>query len=259
MIKGRNNVLEYFKQVNEVNDREYVYFSIYRRGEVKEGNPCIATPKADNWTYDAALQHLTRWLDLLQYGTFIIVMSGNEKRTGRGNLRQEFTIDDSAAVAGIGSIQQPGLSGDEVQAKITSAVTEAIDKYKRDQEYENIKKELVEMKKENKELERKANDPWNKFIAGISPYVPDLLKEQGLIPKNAVAGVPTSEAKPVQETDKNHPANNTSDVDDVQHRLEAVVTKFHSARPDDWLELLELIADAVVKNPSLADKVKLFL
>lgn len=253
MIKGVNAVLNYFDQVNTVNNREYKYFSIYKKGTIEKGNPCITTPNRDDWTYDQARDLLSNWLSWQQYGEFIIVMNDSEKATARGNQRQEFGIENGGGSQfNQATISGPQFSAEDIQTKIN----DALNKYKNEQELETIKKKLAELEKEKKELEKQAGDPWNKFIGSISPYIPAILKEQGIIKETVVAGVPASEAKPVTEQDAEHPAN---DTDNVQQRLETVVGKFHQARPDDWLEVLEFFADKILAKPSLVETAKSFL
>lgn len=252
MIKGVNAVLNYFDQVNAVNNREYKYFSIYKKGTIEKGNPCITTPNRDDWTFEQARDLLSNWLSWQQYGEFIIVMNDSEKATARGNQRQEFGIENGGSQFNQATISGPQFSAEDIQAKIN----DALNKYKNEQELEAIKKKLTELEKEKKELEKQAGDPWNKFIGSISPYIPAILKEQGIIKETVVAGVPASEAIPVTEKDAEHPAN---DTDNVQQRLEIVVGKFHQARPDDWLEVLEFFADKILAKPSLVETAKSFL
>lgn len=253
MIKGINAVLSYFDQINEVNDREYKYFSIYKKGTIEKGNPCIATPDKEGWNFQQARDLLSNWLSWQQYGEFTIVLNDSPKATQRGNQRQDFSIETSGgAMFNQAAVSGPVVTAEDIQAKIT----EALNKYKSEQELADIKKKLAELEKEKKELEKQAGDPWNKFIGSISPYIPHILKEQGIIATD-VAGIPNSAATPTKETDKEHPANEPDA--DVQNRLEQVVGKFHQARPDDWLEVLEFFADKILAKPGLVETAKSFL
>jgi hypothetical protein len=263
MIKGKQQVLEFFDQVNEANEGEYIHFSIFPKAgnSVEKGNPCITTPKKESWTLSNARDLLTRWLAMQQYGNFIFVLSANETRkTARGSLRQDFSIEENSV--GLHAVSGPSMSNEDIQKQIADGIAAALDKKERERELAELKKQVIELTREKKAFEKQAGDPWNKFIGAIQPYIPDLLVEQGLIPKKAVAGVPNSQATPVHESHSDHPANDAEVAEpdaEVQQRLELVVKKFYAARPDDWLELLEMTAEAVVNNPSLADKIKIFL
>lgn len=260
MIKGKQAVLDYFDTVNNTNDNQYVHFRIYKKGgDLEKGNACISTPAGrDHWTVQHARDLLNKWLEMQEYGQFTIMLNDTEKASARGNIRQDFNIDQGSHVAAVSGPPPPSAA--DIDNMVMTKVTEILDKKAKEKELADAKAKVIQLEKDLKEKTRQADDPWNKFIGSITPYVPDLLVEAGFL-KHKVAGVPQSEARPV----------NTATADDIEHeevsgtdfenqkRLEIALKKIAAVRPADWLELLEMIANAVEKNPSLADKVKMFL
>jgi len=251
MIKGKQAVLDYFDLLNSANDNNYIFFSIYRKGTVEKSNACITTPgDKTGWSYEQAKDFLSKWLDMQQYGEFTILLNDREQASARGGKRQDFSIEYAGNSNPV--INGPSLSAEDIDTQVMKKVNEILDKKDRERELEELKKKVVELEKSNKELDKAANDPWTKVISGIEPYVPHILQDMGII-KTRVAGIPQSEATPVNKSEVGN-----ADTDPVlQARLEKVVSKFFTARPDDWIIVLENLADAIEAKPSLGDKVHL--
>ena len=244
-------MLEFFSTLNKENDNTYIYWTVYKKGTVEKGYPVYTTPTKEGWNFFQSYELLQKWLGWQQFGEFTLIVNDSSKISNRGAIKQDFTID---AIAGPVQVAGPVYDPAEIEGKIQKGIADALERIDKERELKEFREKAAKLETENKKLEKLANSPMNTLIGEIKPYIPDLLQEAGII-KQKVAGIPASTAQPVSGPD--HPEN---EVDtEIQNRLEIVVKKFHAARPNDWLELLELIADAVEKNPGLADKVKMFL
>lgn len=250
MIKGKQAVLDYFSSVNAENDNTLIHFSIFKKGTIEKGYPAITTPgKKEGWNYHQAYDFLSQWLSWQQYGEFTIVVNDREQITARGGLRQDFSIEQGSNVAAIAG---PQFTPEDINAQVEQKVNAILEKREKEKELAELKAKLTELEKQNKELDKAANDPWNKVISGIEPYVPDILKDMGII-KHKVAGIPQSDVMPVQSETV------TEQDEQIQQRSEKALGKIIAARPADWLELLERIGNALEKDHTLADKVKMFI
>lgn len=256
MIKGSANVLEFFSTLNKENDQTYIYWTVYKKGTVEKGYPTYAAPTdREGWNFQQAYEMLQKWLGWQQFGEFTLIVNDSNKVSSRGAIKQDFTIDTIGQPV---QVSGPAFNPEEIEARIQKGISEALERKEQERELKELREKAQKLEAENKKLQKAADSPMNVLIGEIKPYLPDLLQEAGII-KSKVAGVPASTMQPVRETNPQHPANDQEIDIDVQTRLETVVGKFHTARPDDWLELLELMADALVKNPSLADTVKKFI
>lgn len=251
MIKGQNAVLDYFDLVNGANDGTYKFFSIFKRGTVEKGNAIISTPSDNDWTLERAKDLLSRWLGMQQYGEFTIIVNDNEKASARGSKRQDFIIDPGMTMNAPAVSGPPAITPEMINDEVSRKVTEILDKREKERQLVELQNKVGVLEKENRELTKQASDPWNKVISGIEPYVPDILKDMGIL-RHTVAGIPQTEAKPLSAEDQ-------AADDQINARSEAAFEKIIKARPSDWLELLELLANALEKNPSLGDKVKMFI
>lgn len=251
MIKGKQAILDYFSSVNAENDNTLIHFSIFKKGTIEKGYPAITTPgKKEGWNYQQAYDFLSQWLSWQQYGEFTIVVNDREQITARGGLRQDFSIEQGNNSLPV--ISGPQFTPEDINAQVEQKVNAILEKREREKELNDLKAKVVDLEKQNRELDKAANDPWNKVISGIEPYVPDILKDMGII-KHKVAGIPQSDAMPVQ--------TELTGAEDqaIQQRSETALSKIIAARPNDWLELLERIGTALQNDPSLADKVKMFI
>lgn len=256
MIKGKNSVLSYFDQINEANDRNVIHFAIFKKGKVETGNTIYRTPMVPDWSFEKAREALSRVLDLQQFGEFTLISNSDQKVSNRGRFEQDFSIStsDLPAVSGF-----PGgpvfTSPEDIDKKIQDGVIAGIEKYKGEEERKRIEARLKELEKENKELKTSSESGWNKFLNVLSPYLPNILEEQGLI-KTRVAGVPNSEAQPKTNMEKNSTSELTEEQsEEINRRVTEAVGKIAEARPDDWLVLLEKVADLIQLKPSLGDKI----
>lgn len=259
MIKGASQLLEYFDQINSVNGDRFIFFSIHRKGQIEKGYPLIETPSGDNsWDIQKARDYLSKWLSLQTWGEFTISLNEKEGTTRRGALRQDFSIDSAGSVAGIGS-PGPSMSEGDIAARIADGIKKAIEEQAREARLKSLEDELSETKKLNKDLDRKANDPWTRLISGIEPYVPHILGEMGIIKQSAIGNPNQPVTKATLAADQSEPGQEmtTEQEAELQQRLEAVVQKFMKARPGDWLSLLETLGSAIEKNPALGDKIGL--
>jgi hypothetical protein len=264
MIQGRQNVLDFFDQVNSANDNNYVHFKIFRKGQIEKGNPCIETPSQNpGWNYQNARDFLARWLGMQQFGEFTLVLNTSEKVTQRGSLRQDFSIEFNNAIQPVAGIGSP-VSEADIETRVMNKVSEILEKKEREREVAELKKKNNDLEKENKELEKQANGPWTRMISGLEPYAPHILAEIGIIPKKAiqaVAGHPESEIAPDSTAtgtlNKDEDEVSGNDETEIENRLKIVVEKFVTARPDDWLNILETLADAIETKPALGDKIHL--
>lgn len=259
MIRGKQGVLEYFDQLNEATDHKAIHFALFRKGKVETGNSIYRTPDFPDWNFSKAREALSRVLDLQQFGEFTLIVNTETKVSSRGRYEVDLSISssDMQAIAGINPAM-PALSPEETDKKIQAAVIAGIEQYKATEHLKATEAKLKELEKENKELKEQAESGWNKFLGTISPFIPNILEEQGLI-KTSVAGIPNSAAKPV-----NMNANSTKQpqgditeeqAEEMNKRVTEAVGKIAEARPNDWLILLEKMAELIQAKPSLGDKI----
>lgn len=242
MIEGRQKILSWFEGTG------MPYFTICHLNGTASGNWCYKSTQGEGVTNAQALADLKKWLDITSSGKYTIVAADtNDRIPAKGAWREDISLNSfdtqpAAAVASIGSIPD----GYVKQETVTEQINNALEKYKRDQELEAIRKENAELKRENKELN--ANDPWTK-IAGIftelAPHFMPGIKAQ-------IAGVPAAD-----------PVNTSTDeivelTDEENDRLGIALATFREVDPD-WIGTLEKMAAKAKTNPGIINTLKAFL
>lgn len=165
----------------------------------------------DTATLDGSIAHFEQYLDLLGPGQYEVEAWStlNDKKNRK---KIPFEIPAGVAGPGIGALPiqiPPGVSPEEIQSKID----EALEKYKTREKLQNLEEENRELKRQVKELEANDNNPWNRIIGKLEPFIDPIMQASGLSqPAGKIAGTPA-------------PASN----DEYQKRLEAAF--------DSWLEV----------------------
>lgn len=180
----------------------------------------------DTATLDGSISHFEQYLELLGPGQYEVEAWStlNDKKN-----RKKIPFEIPAGVAGLGigtlPIQIPaGVSPEEIQSKIDKALEE----YKTREKLQNLEEENRDLKRQIKELEGNDNNPWNRIIGKLEPFVDPIMKAAGLgMPAGSISG--TSE-------------KNVS-TDEYQKRLEAAFDKWLEVESgNEVIRLVEAIA-----------------
>lgn len=242
MINGAQNTVLWFEETN------LSYWAIYKKGETEKGIWVCKSSEADEVSAGAARDELKRKIAILDRGTYTITATDKPKGQPRGFFKTDFELDTRSSSAAPIVQTTTGISQQDVEVQIKKA----LDDYKRDQEYQSLKRELEESKKENRELKKKIDDPWNKVIGAISPYSDKIIS--GMFNQPAqVAGL-----NPAKDLDN----NNTSQGLEITDEQEATIKGFLQtliASDADWENTLKKLDNKIKANPGVISMVKNFL
>ena len=265
MISGRRKITDWFEA-----KPDFPYWALYYRSNKASGQPIARMREQEEVTKNEGIQELEKHLNLLSRGTYSLTAMPGAKIKGRGSETVDFEITDG--IAGYdGSTPQPaapvvqGFTKEDVAAAVATEMA----KYKAEVELENLKKELAELKRENKELQDSHEDPWGKIAGVVAPHLPGLLGLQ----QAGVAGVPElpvpAPSSIHHQSTTNMPTNENagstiqtdtevklSEAD--QNRLGEILGGFAEIDPD-WMNTLDRMVKKGKANPSLISLLKSML
>lgn len=260
MIEGKKNILDWFEATG------FGYWNLYDLNKTDSGNWKAKSDESEGATSATALAELHKSLSRIANGKFTLVAMSKPGSLAKGKYVTDISISYMDQVGGsplpaatpvLGGIPEGYIKESDVSTKIQDALA----KYQAEQEVKQMRAELIELRKENKELEKAANGPWERVIGSLEPYLPMLLGHA--MPQ--LAGLPvvqpstqtiTSNATMPQTTDNNEELTLT---DAENERLSNVISVLYHAAPTEWLDLLERIAGKVQTNPAIINTVKAFL
>jgi hypothetical protein len=248
MITGKGNIIAYFEQTAKP------YFALFYKGLVEKGNTIRRNDKDGEKDQDLAQgkECFERTLELLSYGEYTVIIGSEKDVTKRGGTRVDFKIPVSEAgatsaapVAGIGYV-----SADEVDTRAKSIATTMFEQLMDKRELADTKTKLAQVEKDLKEAEKKAVDPWNKFMTAVAPHSDKII--QGFFPNStapiAALRVSGAEADFVGEADL-----------DGQKIVEDFTQAIAAAKPNEWKSILTKVTDLIKADPEKFEMVLKFL
>lgn len=255
MIVGKAAILKYFESIGEA------YFAIFYKGQIEKGNPIFRNDKdaEKEFTPAEAKESFERTLELLQYGDYSVVISDKKNVTNRGNNRVDFKIGLNEAAPANQGAPAPnyspaigGLTMEDVEKKANEIAAKQFQQLMDKKELTDTKAKLVELEKENRELETRVNEPWNKFITAAAPHSETIIA--GLMGngagRTATAHVPLSgvEADSIDGPDVT-----------AQQTIENFVTALAERKPNDWQAILQRFTDLIKNDPNKFETALTFL
>lgn len=250
MILGKNAIQDYFEQINQP------YFAIFYKGQVEKGNSIFRNDKEGDGEilFADAVQDFIRKLQLLGAGTYSLVISDKRNVTTRGGFRTDFVI--TATEANTAATQHTpvavsgmGLSMEEVERKAAEIAESKFQQLMEKKELAETKEKLAIAEKEKSELEKKVNDPINKFLNAAAPHSNAIIS--GLFGNKAQqANVVLSGTEPSEVS---------GPCPDAQQVCEDFVEALSAARPHDWQTILQKLTKVITTEPEKFETALKFL
>lgn len=246
MIIGIDKIFEHFdiqqKKYFAVFYRNKMQNSIYRnckieldKGLAKEDKLEAKKQHDENYTFQQAKESFEKYIYILGPGEYTLVVSDNIDATQRGNSTVDFKIlvgesNTNYAVHSVGAVHSTGITTEQAE-KIAD---ERFAKLMMETDNKTLKEKVVAAEKEIKELEGKVNKPMTDLIGSIAPHVgPHLgswlgnfLGAPATIPQLAISGALPSSVGEGDEAQQ-------------QQIFQNFVTALSTARPNDWLEIIQ--------------------
>lgn len=247
MVRGNQDILTWFDNSGNA------YWRIYAHKNIQSGNIVMQSRQEEGQSHGDALQDLQHKIKVLNRGTYTLVSFPEpNKLPTKGYWFTDIEIAQSEPISAHVS-GPPAIS----EIDITTRINEALDKYKREQELSDLKKENAELKKEKRQLESSINDPWNKVMGALAPHSEQIIGSIFPAP-TALAGIPVD---PGPE-DNNIVEEEVLESTDITPEQLQVVNDFVNAlaaSDPDWITLLKRLTKAIVDKPSMIAMVKNFI
>lgn len=233
MIVGAENIKAWFLKTR------YPYFRIKEGGE--NGKPCVDfTPdEMPDATNGDGLNELDKALNILGGGSYYVeAFPGKEKADATKRLYTKYEHQRNATnMAGIGAIQ-PAAPIIDVQSEIQKA----LDDYKKQQHFEDLQKEIAELKQRERDYDTRWLNVFEKIVPHAQPLIAGITSmiTGGTTP--AAVGNTTN-----NNTSKEMPASQQ----DIQ-RLNNALSVWQDNEPD-LIVLVEKIAKMSKDNRTMYD------
>jgi hypothetical protein len=257
MIQGRDNLIEWFKMQCKP------YFAILRKGKEESGNVFATNKAREGENMETASHYLQQCLNIIQSGDFLIYCAeAPDKTSSKGRSETFFSINlndtqrqSAPAVSGIGG---PAFDYETMMQKAGEMAEKRFEELQTKAKLKEVQDKCTELAKENKDLQQKISDPWNKVINTVAPHIGAILQSTGVIPATpAVQGVVSGVDDHEDITD-----NSTMTTEQLE-RMNAVVNEFCSAishqYPANWLDIVEKLTNAIKNEPAKIDMALKFL
>jgi hypothetical protein len=227
MIEGKKEILEYFVSIGKP------YFALFYTKKVESGNAIRRNDKEEK-EYDLTegKECLERILSALSYGDYTLIINDTKDVTKRGHLETNFRIplnesnNTNNNVAAVGAIPGTGITKEDAY-KIAD---ERFEQLMIKNENTTLKEKLSTAEKEVKELQAKVSGPWADAVAALAPHtttiISGLFGTAAVVPQLAISGaLPSS----------------VGEGDEAQQQaiFQNFVTALSTARPNDWLEIIQ--------------------
>jgi hypothetical protein len=239
MIEGKKEILEYFVSIGKP------YFALFYTKKVESGNAIRRNDKEEkDYDLTEGKECLERILLALSYGDYTLIINDTKDVTKRGHLETNFRIplnesnNTNNNVAAVGAIVGTGITKEEAER----IADERFAKLMMESENKTLKEKLVTAEKEVKELEGKVSKPLSDAIGAIAPHFPAIINSwigaPQVIPQLAISGAAPSS---IGEGDEAH----------QQEIFQNFVTALSTARPTDWLEIIQKLTVLAANNNKL--------
>lgn len=262
MIYGKQNIKQWFEMQGKP------YFSIFRKGATESGNFVFTNRDKENEDITSATVFLDRCLSLLGSGDFFIFCNKDQSASSKGRSETFFSISlNEAGPVTLQQNTQPAINGfdamanhERIAAEADKIATKKFEDLMTQYELKKAKEQIAELQRDNKELQQKVSEPWNKVIETVHPYIGSIVEQMGF--KRAplpISGI---------EHD-NHVDEHTETIaapqmsQDEQQRMNETVHSFcealHAQYPDTWLTIIEKLTSTIKRDPAKIDMALKFL
>jgi len=253
MITGRNDILEWFKNIPVADEVEMKYWTIYPAGKV-EGVYIAKSPQEDGLLMQDSITALAQTLKRLSYGKFTIIATPNGKKgVGKGFYKTDIEIsslEDVTTTPQVSGMQQPvNMAGYMSKQEAMEFANDLFERKMLERDLKDTKEKLAIVEKEKNQLE-KNGDSIGKIIDMVAPYAPALIGKfmPGAQPLAQVGTLHTSDEQPqhVMPTE-NEAANRLTNLLDKCEQVFGV---------DDSIDFLEKLMNYVEANPHFVSMIK---
>jgi hypothetical protein len=253
MITGRNDILEWFKNIPVADEVEMKYWTIYPLGKV-EGVYVAKSPQDDGLLMQDSITALAQTLKRLSYGKFTIIATPNGKKgVGKGFYKTDIEIsslEDITTTPQVSGMQQPvNMAGYMSKEDAIQMASDIVEKKLLERDMKDLQAKLSALEKENKELS-KNTDGIGRIVDLAAPYLPAILGK--IIPgAQPLAQVGTLDVTPQQAPQV------MPDAEMQGNRLVDLLEKCQVVfGVDDSVEFLEKLMNVVEANPHFVPMIK---
>lgn len=239
MIVGNENIKAWFTE------SRYPYFKIKEGGENSKTCYDFSPEKIIEATNSDGLNELDKALNMLAGGSYYIeAYPGKEKGDATKWLRTRYEHQrNNSTIAGIGATPQMQVPIIDVQAEIDKALAA----YQKKIEFENLQREIAELKQASKNVDDRWLNVWEKLIPHAQPLIAGIT---GML----TGGAPAPAVGNVQKQQQVQHHNNTEEMATQQEiqRLNNALGAWQENEPD-LIVLVEKIAKMSRDNKSMYD------
>lgn len=253
MVRGIPDILQWFSNSGKP------YWRIYAHKGITSGNFVLQSPQHEGQSHGDAYQDLQSKIRVMTRGCFTMVAYETPDRLpAKGYQFTDIEITQGDANTGaVAAINGPtAITEVEITSRIDSAVKSALAAYKTEQELADLKKKVGELEKENKNLEKSVNEPWNKVVNALAPHSDKIIA--GIFPNTPaaqVAGLPAPDPGPEENTVVEGTTALTADQQEVLSEFVSTM----AANDPDWENTLRRLTKAIQDKPSMIAMVKNFI
>ncbi len=233
VIFGLDQLLQYISKCN----MSYFKVVVSDSEADKKGSALVSNYDKENQTVDDVRREIVEYCETIKFrgGDFTLWLS-SKPRTNAPEFRQKCEIppafvQHNMQTSGIGGFSQP--HGD-VQGMIQEAVNNALDKYKKEQEINELKKKLTGLENELKDSQPGV---WGRIIERVEPYLDLYIKSTLPGAKNNVTDSVGSQGR-----------GNDEEVNKI---AEESLIKLAKRHPEDLHLLLQKLAKLAETNPQM--------
>jgi hypothetical protein len=185
-------------------------------------------------SFEDSRKRLDDILSILDPGDYIL-MCANRPQWGKGQIEVQFTIPGEQRTAANGT-QAGGIGYSQQQ--VDRMIVSEIAKLRAEIRLEQIEKEL-------KILQGSSGDKrFDKFIDAVQPHIGTIVE--------SMTGTPAKTAVAVSGFTKGK-----GDTKDEQAKLEETLERLNKVRPNDILEILEIVTKTAENDPKIIEMFKL--
>lgn len=252
MVSGKANLAAWFKIQNKP------IFAIFRRGKEDSGNPVFTNKDRESETMESANAFLDQCLSLISTGDFFVYCYTPGGSSSKGRSETHFNISMNEAPALQQNVQQhiSGMNGgfdyETMMNKAKEMATEQFLQLQSKAKLEAAEKELLELKKENRELNNKLQTPINKIIGELHPYIGSIAEQLGFKRPLAISGVPHD-----THLEENSPHEiNGDQAEEMNKAVHAFCEALHELYPNEWIAIINKLTTTIKNEPG---KIKMAL
>jgi hypothetical protein len=240
-IYGIKDLLDYIQKC----DCNYFKLVVSDNDADKKGSCLLTNYKKENQTVADVIREVTEYCERIKIrgGDFTIWLT-TKANTNLPDNRQLVEIPPAFGPLATSGISGPGNEGN-TQEMIDKAVANALNAFKKEQELEQLRKDLAEAKRELRESQP---GPLERVIGRVEPYITPFLESQFPMDANKAAAAATSQV-----------AGNGPEIDEnTQKEIEDALIYLSSDDPEFFL-IIKMMANLKKTNPAMYQMARNYL